>query len=80
MDGGWPRRGRKGATAFQNLKRGRRSEREMERAVPVRKTHASTAGLLSWSESPGPDNAAAAAGAAAPPSSRPSLKVEQIDR
>jgi hypothetical protein len=52
----------------------------MERAVPVRKTHASTAGLLSWSESPGPDNAAAAAGAAAPPSSRPSLKVEQIDR
>uniref|UniRef100_A0A0E0CMB9 DUF4057 domain-containing protein n=1 Tax=Oryza meridionalis TaxID=40149 RepID=A0A0E0CMB9_9ORYZ len=73
MDGGWPRRGRKGATAFQNLKRGGRSEREMERAVPVWKTHASTAGLLSWSESAGPDNAAAAA-AGAPPSSRPSLK------
>ncbi|XP_006647410.1 uncharacterized protein LOC102703279 [Oryza brachyantha] len=45
----------------------------MERAVPVRKTHASTAGLLSWSET-GPDNAAAAAATAAPPSSRPSLK------
>ena len=30
MDGGWPRRGRKGATAFQNLKRGRRRERDGE--------------------------------------------------
>uniref|UniRef100_A0A0D9VHF7 DUF4057 domain-containing protein n=1 Tax=Leersia perrieri TaxID=77586 RepID=A0A0D9VHF7_9ORYZ len=45
----------------------------MERAVPVRKTHASTAGLLSWSETGPGDNAAAAA--TAPPSSRPSLKA-----
>ncbi|XP_010235587.1 uncharacterized protein LOC100834638 isoform X2 [Brachypodium distachyon] len=42
----------------------------MDRAVPVRKPHASTAGLLSWSEN-GPETAAAAT---PPPSSRPSLK------
>ncbi|CAL5057549.1 unnamed protein product [Urochloa decumbens] len=41
----------------------------MERAVPVRKTHASTAGLLAWSEE-GP----AAAAATLPPASRPGLK------
>ena len=28
----------------------REQERDMERGVPVRKTHASTAGLLAWSE------------------------------
>lgn len=42
----------------------------MDRAVPVRKTHASTAGLLAWSET----GADAAAAATPPPSSRPSLK------
>ncbi|XP_034604925.1 uncharacterized protein [Setaria viridis] len=41
----------------------------MERAVPVRKTHASTAGLLAWSEE-GP----AAAAATPPPASRPGFK------
>jgi hypothetical protein len=40
----------------------------MDRAVPVRKTHASTAGLLAWSET-------GAAAVTSPPSSRPSLKV-----
>jgi hypothetical protein len=42
----------------------------MERAVPVRKIHASTAGLLAWSEE-GP----AAAAATPPPASRPGIKV-----
>ncbi|KAL5220984.1 hypothetical protein ABZP36_025697 [Zizania latifolia] len=45
----------------------------MERAVPVRKTHASMASLLSWSES-GLDIAAAAAEATPAPFSRRSLK------
>nr|CAB3446993.1 unnamed protein product [Digitaria exilis] len=39
----------------------------MERAVPVRKTHASTAGLLAWSEE-------GSAAASPPPASRPGLK------
>lgn len=43
----------------------------MERAVPVRKPHTSTADLLTWSAT-GPD---APAGASPAASSRPSLKV-----
>ncbi|RLM78275.1 uncharacterized protein C2845_PM12G18180 [Panicum miliaceum] len=41
----------------------------MERAVPVRKTHTSTAGLLAWSE-----EGSAAAAATPSPASRPGLK------
>ncbi|CAO2046298.1 unnamed protein product [Urochloa humidicola] len=41
----------------------------MEKAVPVRKTHTSTVGLLAWSE-----EGSAAASATAPPASRFGLK------
>lgn len=47
----------------------------MERAVPVRKSHTSTADLLTWSAT-GPDAASASPVA----SSRPSLKVNSRAR
>lgn len=60
------------APAPQPLRRKEgREQRAMERAVPVRKPHTSTADLLTWSAA-GPD---AAAGASPAASSRPSLKV-----
>ncbi|KAG2572528.1 hypothetical protein PVAP13_7KG184600 [Panicum virgatum] len=54
----------------QEGREGGRGSSAMERAVPVRKPHTSTADLLTWSAA-GPD---AAAGASPAASSRPSLK------
>lgn len=66
-----PRKERNPTQARQKRRR-RRRRGAMERAVPVRKPHTSTADLLTWSAT-GPDAAAAAASPVA--SSRPSLKV-----